>query len=135
MSYDLIGAAIVNAGYTGLLKVTVRRERPDGSNEQSFPSGHASNAFTMATVAERHYGWKVGAPAYALAVAIGYSRMVRDKHYLSDVVAGATVGCIVGRTVVRVNDRALDPPSKEKTLNVSPILAGHTRGLLVLLAF
>ena len=48
------------------LKYTVRRERPDGSNNKSFPSGHAASAFATATVLQRHYGWKVGAPAYAL---------------------------------------------------------------------
>lgn len=56
-TYDLANAAIVNLAHTEILKVTVRRERPDGSNSQSFPSGHASDAFTWATVFERHYGW------------------------------------------------------------------------------
>jgi membrane-associated phospholipid phosphatase len=136
MTYDLLDATIINFGYTELLKVTARRERPDGSNNQSFPSGHASNAFTLATVAERHYGWKVGAPAYALAAAVGYSRIVRDKHYLSDVVAGATLGYIVGRTVVRVNGRPLDPArARQVRVDVSPIVSRRARGLQVALLF
>ncbi len=129
MTYDLANAAIVNFGYTELVKVTVRRERPDGSNNQSFPSGHASDGFTWATVFQRHYGWKLGLPAYALAATMGYSRIVRDKHYLSDVVAGATLGYIVGRTVVRVNSKALGPAGAKKTLNVSPIVTRYARGL------
>jgi len=135
MTYDLANAAIVNFAYTELLKVTVRRERPDGSNNQSFPSGHASDAFTWATVFERHYGWKLGVPAYALAATMGYSRLVRDKHYLSDVVAGATLGYIVGRTVVRVNSKALGPAGGKKTLNVSPIVTRQARGLQLSVAF
>jgi membrane-associated phospholipid phosphatase len=134
MTYDLANAAIVNLAYTEILKVTVRRERPDGSNNQSFPSGHASDGFAWATVFERHYGWKLGAPAYALAATMGYSRLVRDKHYLSDVVAGAALGYIVGRTVVRVNSKPLGPAS-EKTLNVSPIVTRNARGLQMSLAF
>lgn len=133
-TYDLANGVIVNLAYTELLKVTVRRVRPDGSNNQSFPSGHTSDAFTWATVFERHYGWKWGVPAYALAATMGYSRIVRDKHYLSDVVAGATLGYIVGRTTVRVNSRAPGRPDAT-TLNVSPIVGPHARGLQASLRF
>jgi membrane-associated phospholipid phosphatase len=100
-SYDVAQATIVTGLYTGLLKAAVGRTRPDGSDTKSFPSGHTSNAFAWAAVASHHYGPKVGIPAYALAGFIGASRIERDKHHLSDVVAGATIGFIVGRTVVR----------------------------------
>ena len=73
----------------------------------SFPSGHTSAAFAWATVANAHYGPKVGIPSYLVASAIGASRLVKDKHYLSDVLAGATLGYIVGRTVVRENGEPL----------------------------
>jgi membrane-associated phospholipid phosphatase len=133
MTYDLGDAMIVNFAYTSILKVAVRRERPDGSNNQSFPSGHASDAFTLATVVERHCGWKWGVPAYALAATIGFSRIVRDKHYLSDVLAGATLGYVVGRTVVRVNDKPLAAGAKK--LGVSPIVSRHARGLQLSVEF
>jgi len=60
MSYDLLDAFVVNGTYTILLKKAVQRERPNGEDDKSFPSGHVSNAFALAAVAERHYGWKVG---------------------------------------------------------------------------
>jgi membrane-associated phospholipid phosphatase len=135
MTYDMLSAAIVNEGYTQILKVTVRRERPDGSNDQSFPSGHTSNAFTLATVAERHYGWKIGVPAYAVAAAIGYSRLVRDKHYLSDAVAGATLGYIVGRAVVRVDGEAFPARRHAASFDVSPILGPRLAGLRLQVVF
>jgi hypothetical protein len=84
-------------------------------------------------VFERHYGWKWGVPAYALAATMGYSRIVRDKHYLSDVVAGATLGYIVGRTTVRVNSLPEGPG--KATLNVSPIVGPHARGVQASLLF
>jgi hypothetical protein len=62
MTYDMVDAVIVNFGYSQVLKVAVGRERPNGENNQSFPSGHASNAFALAAVAERHYGWRIGVP-------------------------------------------------------------------------
>ncbi len=135
MSYDLVDAAIVNLGYVQLLKVAVGRPRPDGSNDASFPSGHSSNAFALATVGELHYGWRVGVPAYAVAGVIGYSRIVRDKHYLSDVVAGATLGIIVGRAVVRVNGRPLEGGTRHAVLAVSPAIGRADRGARIALSF
>lgn len=137
MTYDLLDASILNIGYTELLKVAIGRERPNGLDKKAFPSGHASNAFTLATVVGRHYGWKAGVPAYAVAAAVGYSRIVRDKHFLSDVVAGATLGYIVGRTVVRVNSRPLDPTTgkQARAFGLSPILGRQARGLQATLSF
>jgi membrane-associated phospholipid phosphatase len=135
-SYDLLDAAVMNVVYFQTIKLAVQRQRPNGSNNQSFPSGHTSNAFALATVAERHYGWKIGVPAYLLAGAVGASRMKQDMHYFSDVVAGATLGYIVGRTVVRVNSRPLaNGPVRGTFLNVAPILAPRTRGVRMSLSF
>jgi membrane-associated phospholipid phosphatase len=134
MTYDMLDAALVNGAYTTLLKVAVGRERPDSSNNSSFPSGHASNAFTLAAVAERHYGWKVGVPAYVVAGLIGISRLQQNKHYPTDVVAGATLGYIVGRTVVRLNGRPA-AASRRTTWNVSPIAGTGSRGALLTVSF
>jgi membrane-associated phospholipid phosphatase len=134
MSYDLLDAFLVNGAYTSVLKVAVGRERPNGQDERSFPSGHASNAFALAAVVERHYGWKAGIPAYALASAVGASRLQRNKHYLSDVLAGATLGYIVGRTVVRVNGRPLEKAGGPR-VSFNPVVGRRTRALLVSVAF
>lgn len=100
-TYDMAQAFIVNSTYTEILKRAVGRERPDLSDNKSFPSGHTSNAFALATVANAHFGAKVGIPAYLAAGAIGFARIDKNAHNLSDVVAGATLGYIVGRTVVK----------------------------------
>jgi membrane-associated phospholipid phosphatase len=114
----------------------VGRERPNGQDDKSFPSGHTSNSFALAAVAERHYGWKVGVPAYILASVVGASRIQQDKHYLSDVVAGATLGYIVGRTVVRVNSHPLETPtSRHAEWSVAPVLARDARGLRLSVSF
>jgi membrane-associated phospholipid phosphatase len=96
---DLVRAQIVTQSLTQVLKFTVRRERPDGSSNRSFPSGHSSGSFATATVLQRHYGWKVGIPAYAVAGYVATSRLNQGKHYLSDVIFGAAIGVLVGRTV------------------------------------
>lgn len=95
---DLVRAQMFNALLTQSIKVAVGRERPDASDHYSFPSGHASTAFTTATVLQRYYGYKVGLPAYALATYVATSRLTENKHYLSDVAFGAAIGVIAGRT-------------------------------------
>jgi membrane-associated phospholipid phosphatase len=100
-TYDIAQATLVEAIYSTAIKYASQRQRPDGSNHLSFPSGHTSNAFAWATVGARHYGAKVGIPAYIVAALIGVGRMEKNVHYLSDVVAGATLGCLVGLTVTR----------------------------------
>ncbi len=135
MTYDMLDAVIVNFSYSEAIKYAVGRERPNGENNQSFPSGHASNAFTLATVVERHYGWKLGVPAYVVAGVVGASRIQQDKHYVSDVVAGATLGYIVARTVVRVNSRPLEKGARGASLQVSPIFGGRTRGIQLVATF
>src|SRR6185312_7129044 len=81
------------------LKVTVQRDRPDHSNSMSFPSGHAASAFATATVLQRYYGWKVGAPAYALGSYVALARMSFNRHHATDVVMGAGFGIAAARTV------------------------------------
>jgi membrane-associated phospholipid phosphatase len=131
MTYDMLDASIVNLAYTELIKVAVGRERPNGEDQKSFPSGHTSNAFALAAVAERHYGWKLGVPAYLAAGVVGASRIQQDRHFLSDVVAGATLGYIVGRTVVRVNGRPLDEGVRGASIRISPIVGRDVRGAQV----
>ena len=135
MTYDMLDAAVVNLAYTEVLKLSVGRERPNGQDNKSFPSGHTSNAFALAAVAERHYGWKIGVPAYLVAGVVGASRIQQDKHYLSDVLAGATLGYIVGRTVVRVNGRPLEQAVPGASIQISPILGRDLRGVRLTVVF
>lgn len=98
---DLLRAQIVTTILTTGLKYATDRERPDGSNAHSFPSGHASMTFATATVIERHLGWRSSALGYAIASYVAASRLHDNRHYLSDVVFGAAVGAIGGRTVTQ----------------------------------
>lgn len=89
--YKSIGvASVVTFG----LKYSVKRERPDGSNTRSFPSGHTMYAFQGATFIHRRYGLQYALAAYTGALFVGYSRIKSDKHYLGDVLAGAAIGTL-----------------------------------------
>ena len=96
---DLIRALLVSEAMVETLKYTTRRERPDGSSKNSFPSGHAADTFAFATALERHLNWKFVVPAYVFSSYVAMSRLPANRHWLSDVVFGSAVGIISGRTV------------------------------------
>lgn len=89
----LIAGGIV----THSAKLIVGRERPDSHTKTSMPSGHTQAAFSIAASMTESYGWKVGVPFWGLAVFTGLTRMADNAHWLSDVVAGATIGTFFGR--------------------------------------
>ena len=100
-AYTLAQGYAVNQALIGGIKTVVSSERPNGQGNASFPSGHTSGAFTFATIVSHHYGKKAGIPAYMAAVYMGYARLDDRAHRLTDVVADAALGYIVGRTVSR----------------------------------
>jgi membrane-associated phospholipid phosphatase len=84
------------------LKSVTRQMRPDGSNDQSFPSGHTSNAFALASIVHREYRAKSpwpGVGAYLLAGTVGAFRMLNNKHWQSDVIVGAGIGMLSAHLV------------------------------------
>ena len=99
LGMDLIEALAMSEALTQTLKYTVRRERPDGSSKNSFPSGHAADTFAFATALERHLNWKYSVPAYIFSSYVAISRLPANRHWLSDAVFGSAVGIIAGRTV------------------------------------
>jgi len=74
------------------LKYAIDKERPDGSDENSFPSGHTAYTFQAASFVQLRYGWKYATALYLAAIYTGYSRVKAEKHYVEDVLAGAAIG-------------------------------------------
>lgn len=85
-------ATVVNG-----LKYSTHQTRPDGTDTRSFPSGHTATAFTTATILSKEYGhlspW-VSVGAYTVATTTGLMRIANNKHWLSDVMAGAGIGIL-----------------------------------------
>jgi PAP2 superfamily len=100
LGMDLVQAQILSELLVEPIKFATQRTRPDNSNRRSFPSGHAAVTFATATVIERHLGWRKSLLGYTIASYVAASRLHDNRHYLSDVVFGAAVGSIAGRTVV-----------------------------------
>ncbi len=83
---------------TTVLKDITHRKRPNSKSFKSFPSGHTSGSFALAACLSKIYGKKVGYFAYFMAGFVASSRINDNKHYLSDVVAGAILGTIIGKS-------------------------------------
>jgi membrane-associated phospholipid phosphatase len=79
---------------TEALKSRIHETRPDGSDNKSFPSEHASIAFAAAQYLQMKGGWEYGAPAYALATYASYLRVEAKDHYLKDIIGGGIVGAV-----------------------------------------
>jgi len=106
-SLEVLGESLaVTEGLTELLKHTVGRERPSGNSNTSFPSGHTSFAFSMATFVQRRVkdlgtGWSgdLGYLAYLPAAYVGIDRVEANRHWPSDVAFGAFPGILLTNVV------------------------------------
>ena len=89
--------ASVGVAYAGktVLKAMIKEERPDHSDNKSFPSGHTSMAFAAARSIDKEFRkdniW-IPIAGYAAATAVAVERVARDRHHWYDVVAGGAVG-------------------------------------------
>jgi Membrane-associated phospholipid phosphatase len=113
-----LAAVVINSGITEALKYTVNRDRPfktyhditkkSAGGSPSFPSGHTSSAFVLATSLSLSYPkWYIIVPSYAWAGSVGFSRMDLGAHYPSDVLAGALVGAGSAWLTYYVNNKLI----------------------------
>jgi membrane-associated phospholipid phosphatase len=103
-------ALAVTGGTTAALKYAIHETRPDGSDDNSFPSGHSSISFAAAAGLEQRFGWKVGVPAHLAAAFVGLARVKADKHYWHDVLVGAAIGEAAGLLLVDKRHKGDRPP-------------------------
>ncbi len=93
----LTTAYLIMGGTVGILKSTATVDRPDGSSSNSFPSGHTATAFMGAEFLYQEYKdvsiW-YGISGYAVATGTGFFRMYNNRHWLTDVAAGAGIGIL-----------------------------------------
>ena len=92
LSYGLM-AGLVNG-----IKYTAKEMRPDGSQANSWPSGHTATAFVGATLLHKEYGltrspW-FSVAGYGVATATGVMRVLNNRHWVSDVMSGAGIGIL-----------------------------------------
>lgn len=98
---QLIVVTGLTAGTAYGLKQIVHEERPDHSDDKSFPSDQEAVAFAPAAYLWDRYGWEYGVPAYAAAGFVGYARVHSDRHHWWDVAASAGIGWFYSRLITK----------------------------------
>ncbi|WP_229381201.1 phosphatase PAP2 family protein [Shewanella psychropiezotolerans] len=83
-----------SASITHGLKFVYRKMRPDGTQPNSFPSGHTSAAFAGAAYLHHRYGDAWAVPAYGAAAFVGFSRVHANRHFMDDVMAGGAISVL-----------------------------------------
>lgn len=121
------------------LKNITHEQRPDGSAYNSFPSGHTAQAFLSAELLRREFGKDypgVAIGGYVVATAVGAMRILNNRHWVSDVVAGAGFG-ILSVNIAYLTHQNKWPIWKKKpeNLSVMPYYNGSAGGVSAALRF
>jgi membrane-associated phospholipid phosphatase len=128
-----LSTMLIEQGTVKVVKSLSNRERPDGSDDLSFPSGHTSRASSNAAMAAANLdymkmpGWarvslQVG--VYAAAAGTGWARVEAQKHYPSDVLVGFAVGQFLARFMYGAFMDANEPTGSSPSLSYTPLPAG-----------
>lgn len=99
----MFSALIIN-GLTVLIGQAATWDRSPNGERGTFPSGHTSSSFVMASVLHRAYGHAVGIPLYGLATLVAVERIDSGEHYFADVVMGGVLGTVIGHAVASGRD-------------------------------
>lgn len=127
----MLKASAYASGVTTALKYTIREPRPINGHKDknSFPSGHTTTAFAFSGYVLGEHGWAWGTPALALSTFVGISRINDNRHFLHDVLAGATIGLSYGLGIANLDKAKKDNGEKERGLTIVPIFDWNTKGL------
>lgn len=101
-SFNALTAILATSATDKLIKAVWNERRPNGENNNSFPSQHAAECFAAATSLDRSFGDGVGPAAIGLATAVSITRICSGKHHVADVIAGAGIGITAGNLARRL---------------------------------
>nr|WP_315200289.1 phosphatase PAP2 family protein [uncultured Flavobacterium sp.] len=137
-SYLMMSVAVLS------LKNSTNIERPDGSSNNSFPSGHTATAFAGAEFLWQEYKDKsiwYGVSGYIVATATGVFRVVNNRHWVTDVAAGAGIGILSTKVAYwiypYVNRKLFSTKAKEKKVSsmIMPYYNGKQMGCGLVMQF
>lgn len=129
-SYLLMSASVLS------LKSVIREKRPDGTDYHSFPSGHTATAFAGAEFLWQEYKdvsiW-YGISGYAIATGTGLFRIYNNKHWLTDVAAGAGIGILSTKIAYWINpwiqEKIFKSAAKNTASSIAPFYNGRQLGI------
>ena len=128
----ILKGEIIMLGSTFIVKALSHEERPDGSDNLSFPSGHTAQAFLAASIVHAEFRDKsqwYGVGAYTIATSVAALRMINTKHWQSDVVAGAGFGILSAHLAYLTHRNRWGRKSIGRDIGFAPTFFGSTPGL------
>src|SRR5574344_180794 len=118
-----VTSLVMESVTTEILKRSIYEKRPDETDNRSFPSGHTAMAFMGAELLRHEYRdvspW-IGVAGYAVATGTGFLRIYNNRHWLTDVIAGAGIGILSAKASYR-----LFPYISRKLLKKKPQSSAH----------
>ncbi|MGE7776840.1 phosphatase PAP2 family protein [Chitinophaga sp. NPDC101104] len=118
-------SAVIMGAVVNGIKYTAKVERPDGSERNSFPSGHTANSFMNATFLHKEYGQYrhplYSVAGYTLATGTAIGRQLNNRHWVSDVVAGAGIGILSTELGYLIADRIYREKGERPVIHKDPI--------------
>jgi membrane-associated phospholipid phosphatase len=135
IAYIIMGATV------NVIKNTGNVQRPDGTSNNSFPSGHTATAFMGAEFLFQEYKeesiW-YGISGYAVAAGTGFFRMYNERHWLTDVAAGAGIGILSTKIAYWIHPwmkRNIFSGNKKVNGVIMPIYNGKNLGIGMSMSF
>lgn len=103
-SFNALTAVLATSAASKGIKAFWHEPRPNGKNDNSFPSQHAGDCFAAAATLDREWRDGIGPLALGLATAVSMARVFSGKHHLADVVAGGALGVIAAELCAEFRD-------------------------------
>jgi len=138
-SKNMLIGGITTLVITHALKRGVGKERPDLSSNHSFSSGHTATAFLGGTILYHEYKessmWYASS-GYLFSVSAGGLRVANNRHWVSDVLAGAGIGMLVGNLIYHIEPlKNWNPFKHTKNISFSPIITTNEMTFIASLTF
>lgn len=137
----MVTSHLLMAATVQTMKSATKIRRPDGSTNNSFPSGHTATAFVGAHILFREYYKKsvwIASSGYVFSTATGVMRVLNKRHWISDVVTGAGIGILsveASYLLLPVINKLLFPGTKDKQLSLAPSINPQNMGLNMVYIF
>lgn len=103
-SFDAFTAVVACSAASKAIKAFWHEPRPNGQNNNSFPSQHSGDCFAAAVILSREWRNAGGPIAIGLATAVSMARVFSGKHHIADVVAGAALGVIAAELTAELSE-------------------------------
>ncbi|MEP7265056.1 MAG: phosphatase PAP2 family protein [Bacteroidota bacterium] len=132
-----VKSELLMSGLVLSLKKIVGEGRPDSGRKNSFPSGHTAQAFMAASFLSHEFGYRsnwytIG--AYTLATTVGTMRVLNNRHWISDIIAGAGFGILSTNVVYATHQYKWSKKSKSSAM-LLPQFGGDITGLVLHISF